>query len=162
MGVERERKFLVTGNFMDGVQSSRRIRQGYLCTDPERTVRVRIAGDEAFITVKGLSGENFLSRYEFEQKIPPADAEALLGLCKPGIIDKVRHCVPFGNHIWEVDVFLGENEGLTIAEIELASAGEPFEKPAWAGKEVTPDKRYYNAALSQTPYSQWKETEKEQ
>jgi CYTH domain-containing protein len=157
MAIETERKFTVIGNFEKDVRSSKRITQGYLCADPGRTVRVRIAGDDAFLTIKGPSDEKLWSRYEFEQQIPLADGEELMKLCISGIIDKVRHYVPVGKHVWEVDVFHGDNEGLIIAEIELESEHETIEIPGWAGVEVTTDRRYYNSMLSITPYSQWKD-----
>jgi CYTH domain-containing protein len=155
MAIEIERKFKVAGNFMQEVQCFQRIVQGYLCVEEGRTVRIRILGDEAFITIKGPSNENLWSRYEFEQRIAVADAEDLIQLCVSEIIDKVRHYISTGKHIWEVDVFHGKNEGLVIAEIELSSEDESFEHPAWLGEEVTHDKRYYNAMLSQIPYSHW-------
>lgn len=142
---------------MPYVQSSRRICQGYICADKGRTVRVRIAGNEGFLTIKGPSDERFWSRYEFEQKIPLKDAEDLMKLCVAGIIDKVRHYIPAPPHTWEVDVFHGDNEGLVIAEIELASEGEPFARPAWLGSEVSLDPRYYNSNLSRYPYKQWED-----
>jgi CYTH domain-containing protein len=157
MAIETERKFTVTGNFGKDVSSSKRIIQGYLCADPGRTVRVRITGDDAFLTIKGPSDEKFWSRYEFEQQIPLADGRELMKLCASGIIDKVRHYVPVGKHVWEVDVFHGDNEGLVIAEIELESEHDPIEIPGWIGVEVTTDRRYYNSTLSETPYSRWKE-----
>ncbi len=156
MAIETERKFLVKGDFSPYVQSAKRISQGYICADQGRTVRIRIAGEEGFLTIKGPSDEKFWSRYEFEQKIPLADAEELMKLCISGIIDKVRHYIPFGQHIWEVDVFHGENEGLVVAEIELSSENETFERPDWLGTEVSLDRRYYNSMLSKAPYSQWK------
>jgi CYTH domain-containing protein len=155
MAIEIERKFIVVGDFYGEVEYTKRITQGYICASAERTVRVRIAGEEAFLTIKGPSGDTGWSRYEFEQKIALTDAEELLKLCVSGLIDKVRHYIPAGEHTWEVDVFKGDNEGLVIAEIELSSAHEPFDKPAWIGEEVTADKRYYNAMLSQWPYKQW-------
>lgn len=157
MAIEIERKFTVTGDFLKDVKSAKRITQGYICADPGRTVRVRIAGNDAFLTIKGPSDEKFWSRYEFEQQIALADGEELMKLCVSGVIDKVRHYIPIGHHVWEVDVFYGNNEGLIIAEIELESENETFEIPGWIGKEVTTDKRYYNSMLSKTPYSQWKE-----
>ncbi|MDH6305252.1 adenylate cyclase [Parabacteroides sp. PF5-5] len=157
MAIETERKFTVIGDFSKQATSAKRITQGYICADQGRTVRVRISGDDAFLTIKGPSDEKFWSRYEFEQQIPLADGEELMKLCVSGIIDKVRHYVPVGNHTWEVDVFHGENEGLVIAEIELTSEDETFEMPDWAGKEVSLDRRYYNSMLSRTPYSQWKD-----
>ena len=143
MATEIERKFIVKGDFSKDVYSSQRIVQGYICSQPGRTVRVRIRGD------KGLS------RYEFEQEIPLTDAEQLLKLCEPGAIDKVRHLIRAGQHTWEVDVFHGANEGLIMAEIELASEDEPFEKPEWIGEEVSGDRRYYNSMLTKEPYTGW-------
>ena len=137
MATEIERKFLVKGDFSRQVTSAQRIVQGYICSQPGRTVRIRIRGEEGFLTIKGASDEKGLSRYEFEQKIPLADAEELLKLCEPGAIDKVRNLVPVGKHTWEVDVFHGDNEGLVLAEIELASEDEPFERPDWIGQVVT-------------------------
>jgi CYTH domain-containing protein len=151
--VEIERKFLVSGDFRQYVVSSKRIIQGYLCADSGRTVRIRIAGEKAYITIKGPSDEKMWSRYEFEQEIPVSDAEHLLELCPHGIIEKVRHYVPCGGHTWEIDVFHGDNEGLTIAEIELASENETFDLPTWIGEEVTTDRRYYNSMLAQHPFS---------
>ena len=155
MATEIERKFLVTGDFSRQVISAQRIVQGYICSQPGRTVRVRIRGEEGFLTIKGASDEKGLSRYEFEQKIPLADAEELLKLCEPGAIDKMRNLVPAGKHTWEIDVFHGENEGLILAEIELASEDEPFERPDWIGQEVRGDRRYYNSMLTKHPYKQW-------
>jgi CYTH domain-containing protein len=157
--IEIERKFRVSGDFLGEVAYSRRITQGYICAEQGRSVRVRISGDEAFLTIKGPSDEKFRSRYEFEQKIPVADAVELMKLCATGIIDKVRHYIPKGEHIWEVDVFHGDNEGLVMAEIELQSEDETFDKPSWIGEEVTADRRYYNSMLSQIPYNQWKTNE---
>ena len=155
MATEIERKFLVTGDFSRQVTSAQRIVQGYICSQHGRTVRVRIRGEEGFLTIKGASDEKGLSRYEFEQKIPLADAEELLKLCEPGAIDKMRNLVPAGKHTWEIDVFHGENEGLILAEIELASEDEPFERPDWIGQEVSGDRRYYNSMLTKHPYKQW-------
>ena len=155
MATEIERKFLVTGDFSRQVTSAQRIVQGYICSQPGRTVRVRIRGEEGFLTIKGASDEKGLSRYEFEQKIPLADAEELLKLCEPGAIDKMRNLGPAGKHTWEIDVFHGENEGLILAEIELASEDEPFERPDWIGQEVSGDRRYYNSMLTKHPYKQW-------
>lgn len=155
MATEIERKFLVTGDFSEQELSSKRILQGYICSQPGRTVRVRLYGGEGFLTIKGPSADNGLSRYEFEQPIPAADAEALFRLCEPGTIEKVRHLVKVGDHIWEVDVFHGENEGLVLAEIELQTPDEPFERPVWAGEEVTGDRRYYNSMLTRCPFTRW-------
>ena len=148
MGQEIERKFLIKGDFAKDVIRTKRIVQGYLCAEKDRTVRIRMQGEECFLTIKGASNERGRSRYEFEQQITPTDAEELLKLCLPGIIDKVRHWIPVGKHVWEVDVFHGENEGLVMAEIELFSEDERFEIPEWVGEEVTGDPRYYNAMLS--------------
>ena len=158
MSLEIERKFLVTGDFSRQVTSAQRIVQGYICSDAGRRVRVRIRGEEGFLTIKGASDEKGLSRYEFEQKIPLADAEELLKLCEPGAIDKVRNLVPAGKHTWEVDVFHGDNEGLVLAEIELESEDEPFGRPEWIGQEVSGDRRYYNSMLTKHPYREWKES----
>lgn len=132
-----------------------RIVQGYLNSDPERTVRVRLRGDEGFLTVKGLGSESGMSRFEWEKPISREDALTLLPLCEKGVIDKTRHLVRVGAHTFEVDVFHGENEGLVLAEVELGSEDESFEKPSWLGKEVTGDERYYNSYLSSHPYCQW-------
>lgn len=155
MATEIERKFIVKGDFTADVYSSERIVQGYICSEPGRTVRVRIRGEKGFLTIKGPSNDKGLSRYEFELEIPLVDAEQLLKLCEPGSIDKVRHLVRGGKHTWEVDVFHGANEGLVMAEIELASEDEPFEKPNWIGEEVSGDRRYYNSMLTKQPYTQW-------
>lgn len=154
MAIEIERKFLVKGVQQTGFQI-RTYRAGiYLLTTRTDGTDTH-PGEEGFLTIKGASDENGLSRYEFEQKIPPADAEELLKLCEPGIIDKVRNLVPVGKHTWEVDVFHGDNEGLILAEIELASEDEPFERPDWVGHEVSGDRRYYNSMLTKYPYKQW-------
>ena len=155
MATEIERKFIVKGDFSKEVCNSQRIVQGYICSQPGRTVRIRIRGEKGFLTIKGPSDDKGLSRYEFEQEIPLPDAEQLLTLCEPGVIDKVRHLVRAGKHTWEVDVFHGANEGLVMSEIELASEDEPFEKPDWIGEEVSGDRRYYNSMLTKEPYSQW-------
>ncbi|MCC8134296.1 MAG: CYTH domain-containing protein [Tannerellaceae bacterium] len=157
MAIETERKFLVKGDFTPFVVSAKRLVQGYICSDPRRTVRIRISGEEGYITIKGMPDEKGVSRFEFEQQIPLADAEALLKLCDPGIIDKIRNYVPAGHgRYWEVDVFQGENEGLIMAELELSSDEEGFDTPAWLGEEVTGDPRYYNAMLARYPYRSWK------
>lgn len=155
MPTEIERKFIVKGNFFADVIDSQCIVQGYLCSEPGRTVRVRIRGSKGYLTIKGPSDEKGLSRYEFQQEVPLADAEQLLKLCEPGIIDKMRFLVYAGRRIWEVDVFHGANAGLVIAEIELHYEDEPFKKPHWLGEEVSGDKRYYNSMLSKEPYSGW-------
>lgn len=154
--IETERKFLVNSNdFKTEAFTRNRIAQGYLSSAPERTVRVRIKGNKGFLTIKGASNESGLSRYEWEKEIPFEDAQKLLLLCEEVVIDKTRFEVKMGNHIFEVDEFYGENEGLVIAEIELKSETESFEKPSWIGKEVTGDNRYYNSYLSKYPYKNW-------
>lgn len=153
---EIERKFLVTStDFISESTTQFRIVQGYLNSNPERTVRVRIKGNKGFLTIKGKGNESGMSRFEWEKEISVIEAEALLALCEKGVIDKTRYEVPMGNHTYEVDVFTGENEGLTVAEIELQSENESFEKPNWLGKEVTSDERYYNAYLSNNPFKSW-------
>ena len=156
MAQETERKFLVAGDFMPYVTAAIPIAQGYLCTDPARTVRVRRAGEAAYLTIKSAPDERGWSRYEFEQRIPLDDALELLGMCVGNRIEKVRHLVPDGEgHTWEVDVFGGANAGLTVAEIELQDADETITLPAWVGREVTGDARYYNSALAIKPYGEW-------
>ena len=154
--IEIERKFLVTSeSFKTEAFTQNRISQGYLSSVPGRTVRVRIKGEKGLLTIKGASNESGLSRFEWEKEIPAEEAVALLKLCEKGVIDKTRFEVKMGNHIFEIDEFYGENEGLIMAEIELKSETEPFEKPSWLGKEVTQDKRYYNSYLSKNPYKNW-------
>ena len=154
--IEIERKFLVTSeDFKNEAFANNRIVQGYLSSVTGRTFRVRIKGDKGFLTIKGASNESGLSRFEWEKEIPVDEAQELLKLCEKGIIDKTRFEVKIGNHIFEVDEFYGENEGLIVAEIELQSETEPFEKPSWLGKEVTNDNRYYNSYLSKNPYKNW-------
>ena len=155
MAQEIERKFLVSGDFMPDVYQSDRIVQGYICSDKARTVRVRIRGKQGFITIKGISTQDGLSRYEFEKEISLQEAEELFLLCEAGVIDKVRHLVKAGKHTIEVDVFAGENQGLVMAEVELTDAKESFDAPHWLGVEVTGDCRYYNSYLSNTPFIQW-------
>lgn len=155
MAQEIERKFLVQGDFLGEVYNAQRIVQGYICSAPGRTVRVRIRGDKGYLTIKGPSDAQGLSRYEFEKEITTDEAQCLMALCEPGVIDKVRHLIKRGSHIFEVDVFHGENEGLIIAEIELQREDEPFERPAWLGREVTGDRRYYNSMLTKSPYNTW-------
>jgi adenylate cyclase len=152
---EIERKFLVKGDFKPTATKSTRITQGYLSSVPERTVRVRIKGDKGFITIKGIGNESGASRFEWEKEIPIAEAEALLQLCEPGVIDKTRFLAPVGKHTYEVDEFYGDNEGLTVAEVELASIDEQFDKPEWLGEEVTGDAKYYNSMLMKHPYKKW-------
>ncbi|MFN8254552.1 MAG: CYTH domain-containing protein [Bacteroidales bacterium] len=155
MNREIERKYLVTGEFKNLSYKSYRIVQGYLSSVPERVVRVRIKGDKAYITIKGPAEHNGLSRFEWEKEITIADAEALLPLCEPGTIDKTRYLVKNGAHIVEVDEFYGENQGLVVAEVELISIDDIFDKPEWLGEEVTGDDRYYNSNLVKRPYTIW-------
>lgn len=155
---EIERKFLVGGDFKTQAFKATPIKQGYLSSVPERLVRVRLKGDQGFITIKGKADETGLSRFEWEKEIAKEDALALLALCEPGMIDKTRYLVKNtdGKHTWEVDVFHGDNEGLVLAEIELDSEDDAFDKPTWLGKEVTGDDRYYNSMLMKNPYKNWK------
>ena len=154
--IEIERKFLVTSTaFLDEFRAKNRIVQGYLSSVPERTVRVRIKGDKGYLTIKGESSDSGMSRMEWEKEIALEEAEQLLRLCEAGVIDKIRYEIPVGKHLYEVDVFSGENEGLILAEIELESENETFENPNWLGMEVTNDTRYYNAYLSQKPFKTW-------
>lgn len=156
MAQEIERKFLVAGSFRHAATSGQRIVQGYLSSVPERTVRVRIKGGAGFLTIKGKGNDSGTSRFEWETGISLADAEALLAICEPGVIEKMRHLVPVGRHTFEVDEFHGANEGLVVAELELARENEPFERPDWLGAEVTGDARYYNAMLMKAPYGTWR------
>ena len=151
-----ERKFLVKGDFKSEVFKSTRITQGYLSSVPERTVRVRVKGDKGFITIKGIGNETGASRYEWEKEIPVDDVRELLKICEPGVIDKTRYLVKNGEYTFEVDEFYGDNDGLTVAEIELPSEDAAFNKPAWLGEEVTGDVRYYNSMLMKNPYKNWK------
>ncbi|WP_396140885.1 CYTH domain-containing protein [Flavobacterium sp.] len=154
---EIERKFLVISTeFLSESIRSNRIVQGYLNSNPERTVRIRIKGTQGFITIKGKGNESGTTRFEWEKEIEVTEAEQLLLLCEDGVIDKVRYEIPFGKHLYEVDVFEGDNKGLIIAEIELENENESFEKPNWLGEEVTGYDRYYNASLSVSSYKNWK------
>lgn len=153
MGVEIERKFLTSSESWREGAVGIRYTQGYLCREHGRTVRVRIAGEKAFLTIKGAS--KGFSRPEFEYPIPAEDARAMLSLCDGPLIDKTRHRIPHAGHVWEVDVFHGENDGLIVAEVELRSADEVVDLPAWIGTEVTGDRKYDNSALSIRPYSSW-------
>lgn len=154
--IEIERKFLVTSeDFINEAFAQKRIVQAYLSSHPERTVRIRIKGGQGFLTVKGQGNESGTTRLEWEKEISVDDAEKLLAICEEGVIDKIRHEVKVGKHLFEVDVFSGENAGLIIAEVELQQEDEAFEKPHWLGAEVTNDERYYNAYLSKRPFSKW-------
>ena len=154
--LEIERKFLVTSAaFKEVAQKATRITQGYLSTDPERTVRVRIKGEKGFLTIKGKSNDSGTTRVEVEEEIAVDKAQTLLSLCLPGVIDKTRYECTADNHTWEIDEFYGENEGLTIAEIELNAEEEDFTTPEWIGNEVTGDNKYYNSQLSKNPFKNW-------
>ncbi|WP_229724504.1 CYTH domain-containing protein [Winogradskyella forsetii] len=156
MAIEIERKFLVTSEaFKKEAFNSYAIKQGFLNSHKERTVRVRLKEDSGYLTIKGKSTANGLVRFEWEKEISKNDAEHLLKLCEEGIIDKIRYEVKYGNHIFEVDEFFGANEGLIIAEIELNSEIESFEKPKWLGNEVTGSVKYYNSQLSLYPFKDW-------
>jgi CYTH domain-containing protein len=158
MATEIERKFLLhpdAGLTWRAGASSRRLVQGYLSRDPERTVRVRLDGDTAALTIKGKN--QGATRVELEYPIPLADAQLLLPLCLPPLIDKVRHVVLHAGHRWEIDEFAGDNAPLIVAELELTSEDEAFERPPWLGREVTDDPRYFNSQLAVHPYSAWRD-----
>ena len=156
MPFEIEKKFLVTGDtYKQDAEEQVHIVQGYLSTVPERTVRIRIKGDTGYLTIKGKSNESGASRYEWEKEISRKDAEELLKLCEPGVIDKTRFLVKAGKHTFEVDEFYGDNQGLVVAEVELEAEDEAFEKPRWIAEEVTGQNKYYNAMLMQNPYKNW-------
>ena len=157
MSQEIERKFLVKdSSYKDMAVSSSRIIQGYICSERGRTVRVRIRDNKGFLTIKGASADNGLSRYEWEHEIPVDEARELMKLCQPGMIDKTRYLVKFGKHIFEVDEFYGENEGLVVAEVELATVDEKHEVPPFLGEEVTGQVKYYNSILMKCPFKTWK------
>jgi len=147
---------LVNGDFKSDAFKATRITQGYLSSVPERTVRVRVKGDKGFITIKGIGNASGASRFEWEKEIPVEDVKALLEICEPGVIDKTRYLVKAGEHTYEVDEFYGDNEGLTVAEVELSDENEAFDKPSWLGEEVTGDAKYYNSMLMKNPYKNWK------
>lgn len=155
MAQEIERKFLVAGDFKQYARKSEHIVQGYLNSTPERTVRVRIKDDKGYMTVKGISSQSGVSRFEWEREIPVNEARELINICEPGVIDKTRYLIDVGSHTFEVDEFYGENEGLVMAEIELSSEDEEFIRPSWLGEEVTGDIRYYNSVLMTNPYKRW-------
>jgi len=156
--LEIERKFLVTSSAykIDAVSEVRMV-QGFLNTHPERTVRVRLAGEKGYLTVKGKGNDSGTTRFEWETEISTSEATNLIDLCEPIILEKVRYKVPIGKHMFEVDEFLGENKGLVIAEIELEHEDEYFEKLGWLGEEVTGKPKYYNSQLSIKPFDQWKD-----
>ena len=156
MNTEIERKFLVkTDAFKAESYQEKIIKQGYLNSNKNRTVRIRVADNKGFITVKGKSNTSGISRLEWEKEIAVSDANALLLLCEPSILDKKRYLVKAGSFIFEVDEFFGENQGLVVAEIELNNENETFTKPHWLGIEVTGEVKYYNAYLSKHPYKEW-------
>ena len=152
---EIERKFLVTGEFKSQAFAQDRIIQGYICSAQGRTVRVRIRDNRGYLTIKGASNVSGTSRYEWEHELSLAEAEELMKLCEPGVIDKTRYLVRCGKHVFEVDEFYGDNDGLIVAEVELASEDETFDKPSFIAEEVTGDRRYYNSQLMKKPYKTW-------
>ncbi|MBP1640548.1 MAG: adenylate cyclase [Bacteroidetes bacterium] len=159
MPLEIERKFLIKGDFCPFITHTIHITQGYLSSVPERTVRIRICDNNAWITIKGKNNQSGISRYEWEKEISVEEAKELMLLCEPGIIEKKRHLIPNSSLIFEVDEFLGDNSGLIIAEIELPSEEFSFEKPSWLGQEVTGDPRFYNSFLTKNPYTKWENTD---
>lgn len=154
--LEIERKFLVKSNaYKKDASFQTRIVQGFLNTNPERTVRVRIKGNKGFLTVKGRSNDSGTTRFEWEVEISISEATNLIDLCEPVILEKIRFEIPAGNHVFEVDEFFGENKGLVVAEIELEHEDEVFLKPDWLGTEVTGEIKYYNSQLSKKPFIKW-------
>jgi adenylate cyclase len=147
MGIESERKFLVKGDFKSFANKRDSIIQAYLSTDPERTIRIRIKEERAFLTIKGIQPAGTISRNEWEIEVPLKDAMEMISICLPGIIEKTRYYVPLGKHTFEVDEFHGKNEGLLIAEVELGSGDEILQKPEWLGEEVTGNPFYFNSNL---------------
>lgn len=161
MPIEIERKFLVADDSYKAMATSHsRIAQGYLCSEHGRTVRVRLRDGRAYLTIKGPSAPGGLSRYEFEKEITPDEGLSLFRLCEPGVVEKFRWLVPCGNHVFEVDEFLGDNDGLVVAEVELRAADEPYARPAFLGREVTGEERFYNSHLRRRPYKEWTADEK--
>ena len=152
MATEIERKFLVSS---DAWREATAVYycQGYLNDNKHRTVRVRVVGEKGILTIKGLT--TGVERLEFEYPVPVEDARAMLALCEQPLIEKYRREIPFGDHVWEVDEFLGDNAGLVVAEIELGSAEQSFELPEWVGEEISDDVRYFNSALSRHPFKDW-------
>ena len=160
MAQEIERKFLVKDDsYRTQAYASSSIKQGYICSQRGRTVRIRIRNAKGYITIKGASDPSGVSRYEWEKEIPLTEAEELMKLCEAGRIDKTRYLVKCGNHTFEVDEFHGENKGLVVAEVELHAADEPYSRPSFLGKEVTGQTRYYNSFLMKKPYTQWEKEE---
>jgi adenylate cyclase len=161
MNIEIERKFLVIGDFKSQAVGKFEIKQGYISTDPDRVVRIRIADKKGFITIKGTSDESGMARLEWEKEIDYEEANQLLELCNKPVIEKTRFIIEYEKHIVEVDEFTGENQGLVLAEIELADKEEPVELPEWIGREVTNDFKYYNSYLSTHPYINWSDESKQ-
>jgi adenylate cyclase len=154
MAIEIERKFLVQGDAWRSLAEGKLYRQGYLHTVNGTTVRVRIVGEDGYLTIKGKT--QGISRQEFEYQIPIEDAKTILDtLCDRPLIEKFRYKIERENLVWEVDEFLGENEGLILAEVELNDANQIINIPKWIGREVTNDKRYYNSNLTKNPYQKW-------
>ncbi|MEJ8676398.1 CYTH domain-containing protein [Chromobacterium amazonense] len=153
MALEIERRFRVNGDSWRGLAPGVQYRQGYLSVEKERTVRVRVVGQQAWLTLKGNISD--VTRHEFEYAIPLADAQTIMGAMCPMVVDKLRHRIEHGGFVWEVDEFFGDNAGLVLAEIELPSEDTAFGKPAWLGEEVTHDGRFTNAYLSKHPFSRW-------
>jgi len=154
--LEIERKFLVNNlDFINESYLHNKIKQGYLNSNKQRTVRIRVVNNKGFVTIKGKSNQSGTTRYEWEKEIPVIETENLLELCEPGAIHKTRYLVKSNQHTFEIDVFEKDNKGLIIAEVELSSEDESFEKPLWLGKEVTGDIKYYNSQLSKNPYKNW-------
>lgn len=153
MAIEIERKFLVLGETWKASGPGEFISQGYLNRDPARTVRVRIKGEQAWLTIKGRS--EGVARAEFEYPVPVADARELLALCEGPRVEKIRREIRHAGMLWEVDEFLGDNAGLVVAEIELSDADQAFERPDWLGEEVSQDPRYFNSQLAQRPFKSW-------
>jgi len=158
MAYEIERKFLVTSDsYRSRAYDHSRITQGYLCYGQGVTVRVRVRGEQGFVTIKSPRRPGGFARHEWEYPIPKDEALEILQLCQQGVIDKTRYLVRQGRHVWEIDEFYGDNQGLVQAEVELGSEDEEFEKPDFVGLEVTGDKRYYNSYLTLHPYKTWDE-----
>lgn len=156
MAIEIERKFLVDASLLPKLVGGKKIKQGYLPSSNNTVTRIRLKGDKAFLTIKGENNAAGTSRLEFEYSIPPADAEQMIReLCQQPVVEKVRYEIPLGGHVCELDIFGGDNEGLLVAEIELASESEVFERPEWLTKEVTGDPKYYNSSLIKTPFKAW-------
>lgn len=156
MSIEIERKFLVVNEDFKALSFQKKyIKQGFLNSHKSRVVRIRISDNTAFLTVKGISSDSGMSRFEWEKEISIEEAESLMLLCEPGIIEKYRYYHQLGKHVFEVDEFLGENQGLVIAEVEISEESESFLQPSYLGAEVTGDEKYYNSNLSKHPFKNW-------